>query len=561
MSAVLDTPFVWGSKRLKSKKTDVWAHNFDIALHAAEKSLLTLSSLVETEENATAPNTNPDDNPETDASLKAVTQTAVHNCLALITIIRQPSHGIIKLPVGSVFNLISRGLKLSYPASKTLPFCCVLSEALPAIYQAMLHLVNQLIICCGTHLLPQVPLITDLCLQVLINTTYMKTKIKNIIRTSTYNVLKLLIEMFGWGQFLINQYNFLYNQLILDIKFVDTLEKEEKQISANFENKKSTTNSYSNLLNINQKEIENSIKDHSLSELKSTVAALEVSRLVLDNADFILAENLARCILDTTSTLQRSAAPSFSPYAQQHCRKLLYSTVLACATINSVHGQNKKDAIAHYRLMNNALNVLSCGMHLDTSYEIQLTCKKALKVLFLSSHMNKPIIQKTFMNEKNNGNDNSHEIDNAADLIDNENQELSKQVLEAKVIVQNQNHQIIRLKQEIQALKTLQEEALQQTRLNNDTAHQLNNDTAHLQVKSSPIVENICVTKQIFSQNIPKKRKDDVNVLKKENPTKKSHKESLEVENEIIKPTSGGGQSSVIEAMILDFVDAEPDMF
>lgn len=75
-------------------------------------------------------------------------------------------------------------------------------------------------------------------------------------------------------------------------------------------------------------------------------------------------------------------------------------------------------------------------------------------LLLIQAYTNVSVIITLFFLQ-NNRNENIHEIDEAADLINNENQELSKQVLEATVVIQNQNYQIISLKQEIQALKTV----------------------------------------------------------------------------------------------------------
>ncbi|CAL1527856.1 unnamed protein product [Lymnaea stagnalis] len=614
-------PTLWGGQgRGKNKKTEEWTNNFNSSVELINHSLSTLYNGIETDEDLTKDS---DEQMEGDVTLQGACETLVHNCQKIGGMMREPTNGMVRLPLGKLLNVVARCLKVSHADVESVPSMTELKELLPVIYQSVLALLAQLIICCKTSLLPKSRFLIDLCLQTLSSTTQMKSSMKWQVRASALRVMTLLVQTLGWGKYWTSQSKLITKELITDIKIhkdpvkqvslasttSSDLNKQEAALGRRKKEKKKRNKAESyNDLAVENKETEDSKDDSSAPEAVSTLSALEFSRLALENLEFAFAENLMWVILDTAATLQREGPPVKSPYLRSACRKQLYLVVFACTTVRLDSGCGRKDTITQYQMVNAAMNFLNDAMQTDATAEVQKTCRQMLTILRLTCHLNRPIVRRILPDDSNEAKD-VMEMERESLQLSEENEQLRKRLMDSEMENQQQNRLITSLRLEIDDLKkrsanstnttkdgehsigncTLQvtetdqasdednsdpEETRKDERVNGLTVEMMRDPAGEPTVVDSsrageknegtdaepkPKRAKLKAENSLSSpsprkdEQTPKRRKNKKN-LDESTGKKKRKTEELTVPKE-------DPESEAIQAMISDFVDAEPDIF
>ncbi|KAH9502583.1 hypothetical protein Btru_073846 [Bulinus truncatus] len=384
--------------------------------------------------------------------------------------------------------------------------------------------------------------------------------------------------------------------------------------------KANKADSYSELTVSNQTPVE-IMADNLALENAATVAALKLSRHALENVEFIFVENLMRCIIETTKTLHREGLPQMSSYTDIFCRKELYKTIFTCALVYLGPGCSRKNVITHFQMSNSALNLLHDGMFLDDSLEVFKTCKHMLTIWRLTSNINRPIVRKILPDDCTEKED-IMEVEREKEKVSEENELLRQRLLETEIENQRQSRLIAALQKELKEIKKKnaeeisilkdssgefdeemsliedqsQEESveandferskwedshagektsvsLQQPKIISDSVSHFTseNNNAEKSCKSSYSVlqtqrDGCDYQLKTFSKTTPLKRKleNDLSVARNINETKKYKNERSSTEQkspETVKAFAAEeSDSESLQAMISDFVDAEPDI-
>ncbi|XP_055868066.1 uncharacterized protein LOC106050770 isoform X3 [Biomphalaria glabrata] len=592
-------PAFWGGKDgLRSKKADEWSNTFVSTLGLIDRDLSLLYDGVKTDEDVPALGLAKDDQEANELSLHEVCDKFVAHCEKAVDMLSEPTNGTVRLSLGKLLAVVRRCLQVTHNDVHSIPSMITLSELLPTVHISMLSLISQLILCCRTVLMPKSRLIIDLCLNALTSMTNLKEPLKSQTRSSIYNVLTLLIETLGWSGHLTSQLKTLTQELISDIKLQREIQKQpltqDKQDVLGRKKKKgkkiNKAESYSELTVINEASAEDK-GNKCVSPTGATLAALKLSRQALQNVEFIFVENIMHCILETGKLLQREEPPQSSPYFGVACRKELYSCIFSCALVFLGPGCSRKKVITHFQMSNTSINLLRDGMFEDVSFEVQKTCKDVLTLWKLTSHLNRPIVRRILPDDCTEKED-ILEVEREKQQLSEENEQLRQRLVSMEMESKQQSRLVASLQQELKDIKRKRADELFELKETNRVCDEEQEDDDcdtlnHADLSQSPVTTHktevtvdsqLCAVEENMEIELQKEspspvaqdKRDSSEVpnleetktpLKRKREKPKQEQESKKTKKQQdtnnITPQS---DNESLQAMISDFIDAEPDI-
>ncbi|GFS24275.1 proline-, glutamic acid- and leucine-rich protein 1 [Elysia marginata] len=448
------------------RKAEEWnkcIHNLIKQMH--QKLSLLYENVEEISEppNSTIHNSSEDATKAGDVPFSDVVETFVKHCDSLCLLLRTPTKWPVKLPMNSVLKVLARCLKVSSTDLKSKPSLSELADALPDLHGSVLLVFLQLITCCGSNVLPQSRVIVDASLRTLSGAKHAKDESKSITRGKAYQVLCSMVEKFGFGRHLQSLCHLLMPEMVSDICTKDapktnsstTTPKPKQEIESiaqrkgkkRKKGKKQKGDSYSDLPVCATEDTGNSLQAE-LCNVEATEAALELSHLVIERAEFSQVQTLIRSLLQMCKDLQRESISSSSPYTLESCRKTLYSAVFSCATVRLGPDCDRKDTIGHYQLTSLAMSLLITASHSDSSSRVQESCKEFLVLLRNTGNLNRAIVRRVLPDEQMQAKDIA-EVEREAERLCEENKSLWKQLVDTQLDVEAQRRELVQLRQSL----------------------------------------------------------------------------------------------------------------
>ncbi|GFO40032.1 proline-, glutamic acid- and leucine-rich protein 1 [Plakobranchus ocellatus] len=548
-------------------------------------------SALDESDNTTLPN---------DAPVSSVAEIFVKHCDSLDKLLSSPTNWPVQIPMNSIINILARCLRVTSADLRSRPSLLELSEVLPELHQSAHAALIQLIVCCGSNVLPQSRTIIDGCIHSIAGSKHIKGESKSNTRAKAYQVLGLILTKFGWGRYLQSLSQLLIQDLISDIcvqeasktqSLVGTAanSSQEVELVAHHKSKKKKKSkkhkgdSYSDFP-LPMADDKGSIKKQELSNVKATQQALMLSRLIVERAEYSQVQSLVRNLLNTSKSLQREGPSDSSPYNSEDCRKLLYSAVFACATVRLGCNSNRKDTISHFQATNLALSVLTRASHTETSSEIQNSCRQSLTLLSNTGNLNRPIVRRVLPDEQSTIKD-VMEVEKEAERLGEENKSLWKQLVDAQLETETQQRQLEQLQEELALSKsaahsqprntsekeektsrptndepTSQEEekakSVTEDEDRNDTSDPEEMDPQERKEKAVIREETISVTEKRFQTDM----QSAVNTSSsKRRVLEDSDKQAMKSKKAKTDDEQGAAESDDLQAMIADFVDVAAD--
>ncbi|RUS84392.1 hypothetical protein EGW08_007854 [Elysia chlorotica] len=403
-----------------------------------------------------------------DVPLPDVVATFVKHCDSLEILLRTPSKWPIKLPMKSIIGVLNRCLRVTSADLKFKPSFKELADSLPTLHKSALSVMAELIVCCGSNVLPVSRVIIDACLRSLAGTMQAKIETRSTTREKIFQVLSLMVGRFGWSRYLQSVSHSLIQDLMADIctqeapktnlSTTPTRPKQEVESIAlrkskkRKKGKKQKGDSYSDLPVFISDETEISTQREWFN-VEATRGALELSQLIIQRAEFSQVQTLIRSLLSTCKNLQREGPAATSPYNSMDCRKGLYSAVFSSATVRLGYDCDRKDTINHYQATNLAMSLLNAASHSDTSLEIRKNCLDFLVLLRNTGNLNRPIVRRILPDEQMNTKDIT-EVELEAEKIKGENKSLWQQLVDSQMEVEAQRRELRQLREAASHTKT-----------------------------------------------------------------------------------------------------------
>ncbi|CAG5116654.1 unnamed protein product, partial [Candidula unifasciata] len=449
----------------KSKKPEEWTHRFTQKLMSMEDALSVLYDGLEKDDSGSVT-----DATLTDRSFLEVATDFLQHCQNLICMISEPTNGPVRLPLGLLLDVVSRCLRVAYIDVTAVPSMSELAGILPELHRATLEILSQLVLSCKTSVLPHSRVIIDLCMQALTSARHMEISERSKTRACTYQVLCLLVRMFGWGKYMTRQCKSFIQELTADIKWENSAKQSSTAATQNSNKrqqdtvqgkkkgrkKKNKAESYVDLVKTNGTEDKNATDDDP-NDLQMIIGALEytseVSRAEIGQGQILKTfylQSLMRCIVDTAQMFYHEEPPADSPYTIAVCKRELHAAVFACATVRLEPGCSRKDAITHFQLTNLALSILVNGMQDNCCYEVQSVCRESLNILQITGCFNRPIIRRTQLQENVTTID---ETELEVEKVRKENSSLQSRLLDSDLEIQMHKSMEASLRKELETLK------------------------------------------------------------------------------------------------------------